>query len=140
MIVAEVNSLTQISNPSATSAYVVYRPSPAELKAFGKGWFVVQYDVDADDAGELLVSAAHALFLSFFPLFFSFSFFLFYFFLFFSFFFFSFSFFLLRLLLNFLHLLFHAGVRVFVYVCVRGYSVRLFTDPPPPSCLLFTGG
>ncbi|XP_076449000.1 inter-alpha-trypsin inhibitor heavy chain H3-like isoform X2 [Babylonia areolata] len=53
--VEDVNTLTQITNPSETTLYVVYRPTPAQLREQGAGWFVLQYDVESDSAGELLV-------------------------------------------------------------------------------------
>ncbi|XP_070206409.1 inter-alpha-trypsin inhibitor heavy chain H3-like isoform X2 [Littorina saxatilis] len=51
----EQNTITQIGYPTNTSAHIIYRPSPESLTEQGAGWFVVQYDVDAQDAGQLLV-------------------------------------------------------------------------------------
>lgn len=50
-----INTLTEITRPTPTSAHVIYRPTPRQAAQDGAGWFVVQYDVETAEAGELLV-------------------------------------------------------------------------------------
>nr|KAG5707177.1 hypothetical protein BaRGS_017861 [Batillaria attramentaria] len=49
------NTMTIISQPTPSTAHVVYQPTPGQVKEAGGGWFVVQYDVTSESAGDMMV-------------------------------------------------------------------------------------